>query len=156
MRTRLLLMVVAVLMTTPVRVNAFGVSINDVQIVPEQPSLNDIITIEVSGGYPQMGLGFDESIFNQNAFSLELDLFFTEGIGPAVPTEWSHDEVIGMLLPGTYDLLVQAYWRSTPDYEYILHDTYPVDMVVVPEPATFTLLGFGLFWALKKHRMSKK
>ena len=143
MRMRLLLMIGAILLMDVVSANASIVSINDVQVVPELPSLNDIITVEVSGGFTHMGPSFDESTFNQNVFSLELDLFFTEGSGPTIPTAWSHDEVIGMLLPGTYDLLVQAYWRNSPDYEYILHDTYPVDMVVVPEPTTVLLLGIG-------------
>jgi hypothetical protein len=136
-------MIGAILFIGAVSTNASIVSINDVQVVPELPSLNDIITVEVSGGFAQMGPTFDESMFNQNVFSLELDLFFTAGFGPTIPVMWSHDEVIGTLLPGTYDLLAQAYLRNSPDSDYILNDFYFTNIEVVPEPATFLLLGLG-------------
>jgi len=99
------------------------VSIDDVKIIPDQPFPYENITIQVFGGFSSMGPYFNKSIFSIDDFFLQLDLFFTDDFCPAIPEPWSHDESIGMLFPGSYDLLVQAHWRSTPESDYILHDT---------------------------------
>ena len=144
MRMRSLLMVGAILFIGTISANARIITIRDVQIVPESPSLVDIITVEVSGGFSSRGPRFDISEFSQNDFSLGLDLFYTAGVGPTIPEAWSHSEEIGELSLGIYDLNVQAYLRSTTASEYILEDIYPVQFEVVPEPVTAVLLGAGL------------
>ena len=140
---RAILLIMVVLLLGVVDTQAAIVSISDVQVDPEEPSLSDIITFDVFGGFSHAGVTFTESQFSTNAFSLELDLFFTEGFGPLIPTGWSHSEEIGTLSAGTYDLTTQAYWRSSPGYEYILHDTFPLEFEVVPEPATILLFSLG-------------
>ncbi len=127
-------------------VNSFcaAVSITDVQISPENPSINDIITIETDGSIPGGTIFFDESIFAQDEFAVQLDLYFTGGSGPQVPQPWFHDEEIGILSQGSYDLSVQAYWRNSSTADYILHDTYPTNFEVIPEPASILLLLAGV------------
>jgi hypothetical protein len=150
MRTKISLMMGVVLVIGTMTAQAEIVSINEVQVFPDTPSLNDIITFEVSGGFTHMGPSFDESEFNQNVFSLELNLFFTDGFGPMIPDVWSHSKEIGMLLAGVYDLNVEAYMRLSTESEYILHDTYPVQFEVIPEPATAFLFGLGVVFILRK------
>ena len=122
--------------------NANG-TIIDVQISPVTPSVLDIITIEIDGGFSQAGNTFDYSVFSSGDFSPQLDLYFTGGIGAQIPTPWFHDEEIGTLSLGNYDLSVQEFWRPSATGNYILHDNYPTTFEVVPEPATLSLLAFG-------------
>ena len=128
-----------------------AVSINNVQISPDNPSIYDIITIETDGSIPGGGIALDESVFTQDEYALQLDLYYTDIAGPAIPQPWFHDEEIGILSEGSYDLSVQTYWRvGTADY--ILTDTYSTDFEVVPEPASILLLLAGV--PLMKNRNS--
>ena len=127
-------------------VNSFcaAVSINNVQISPDNPSIYDIITIETDGSIPGGTIFFDESIFAEDEYAVQLDLYFTGGSGPQIPQPWFHNEEIGILSQGSYDLSVQAYWRVTATADYFLHDAYPTNFEVIPEPTTGLLLGLGL------------
>ena len=119
------------------------VSIDDVEIIPNQPLPYENISIQVDGEFTHCGVRFDESIFTVNNQTWQLDIYFTEGFGPSIPEPWSHDENISALPLGSYDLLVQAYWRSSPEYNYILHDSYPTNFDVIPEPAAFLIYAFN-------------
>ncbi len=127
-------------------VNSFcaAVSITDVQISPDNPSIYDIITLETDGWIGMGTLFFDESIFAQDEYVLQLDLYFTGGTGPQIPQPWFRDEEIGILSQGSYDLSVQAYWRNSSTSDYILHDSYSTNFEVIPEPASILLLQAGV------------
>ena len=127
-------------------VNSFcaAVTINNVQISPDNPSINDIITIETDGTIPGSGIALDESVFTQDEYALQLDLYYTDTFGPQVPHSWFHDEEIGILPQGSYDLSVQAYWRLTDTVDYFLHDSYSTNFEVVPEPTSVLLLLVGV------------
>ncbi len=126
-------------------VNSFcaAVTITDVQISPDNPSINDSITIETEGYIGGGTLFLDESVFAQDEFTLQLDLYFFIGAGPQIPQPWFHDEEIGILSQGSYDLSVQAYLRNSSPTDYILTDTYPTNFEVIPEPLTLALLALG-------------
>ncbi len=127
-------------------VNSFcaAVSIDDVQISPDNPSIYDIITIETEGSIPGGGIAFDESIFAQDAYALQLDLYFTAQTGTQIPKPWFHNEEIGILSQGSYDLSVQSYRRISDMTDYILQDTYSTNFEVIPEPASILLLLAGM------------
>ncbi|MEN6306893.1 MAG: PEP-CTERM sorting domain-containing protein [Anaerohalosphaeraceae bacterium] len=125
------------------------INISDVQIIPETPSVYDIITINTQGYIPGGGIHYDKTLFSVNNFLLELNLYYTDRIGTAIPKPWSHLDVIGTLPQGNYDLLVQAYWRVGTS-GYILHDDYSTAFQVIPEPATLSLLAFGAVLVRKR------
>ena len=119
------------------------VNISDVQISPSSPTVLDLITIEAQGYMPSGAIHFDESVFSANAFSLELNIYYTDRIGSAIPKDWFHNEEIGALPQGNFDLLVQGYWRSSAEANYILHDSFSTTFEVIPEPFTFAFLALG-------------
>ncbi len=145
-------LILIVLLTLAGVANGAVVNIFDVQISPVGPSDLDIITIEIDGGFTGGGNTFDYSVFSPDEFSLELDLYFTGGFGPAIPQSWSHDEEIDTLALGSYDLSVQAFWRNSPAYDYVFHDDYFTNFEVVPEPATILLFGMGAVAIWRKSR----
>ena len=125
-------------------VNSFcaAVSITDVQVSPENPSISDIITIETEGTIPGGGIALDESVFTQDEYALQLDLYYIDTAGPMIPQSWFHDEEIGVLSQGSYDLSVQVFWKNGTE-DYTLHDSYPTNFEVIPEPLTLSLLVLG-------------
>ena len=126
-----------------------AVSINNVQISPDNPSIYDIITIETDGSIPGGGIALDESVFTQDEYALQLDLYYIDTFGPHIPQPWFHDEEIGVLPLGSYDLSVQVYWKSgTADYT--LHDSYSTNFEVIPEPLTLSLLTLGSLFIRKR------
>jgi len=142
-KNRFLIMVL--IGTITFQAKAIIVSISDVQISPEQPFISDVITVESWGGFTEGTLFYDTSVFAKDDLSLQLDLYFTGGPGPTIPQAWFHDEVIGTLPQGNYDLLVQAYYKSSGAAEYSLHDEYSTSFEVVPEPLTLAFLALGGF-----------
>lgn len=129
---------------------AKSMTITDVQISPEQPSIFDVITIESKGAFSGGTNWFNTSVFYIDDFSLQLNLYFTGGSGPQIPQPWSRDEVIGLLPQGNYDLSVQAYWRISEGANYILHDDYSTNFEVVPEPLTLCFLTLGIVFIRRK------
>jgi len=119
------------------------VSIYDVQIIPEHPMQNDVIEIKVLGMFSHIGPSLDESIYTPFNKQLQLDLFFTDHAGPTIPEPWTHVEEIGTLVLGNYDLTVEAYCRSSPEFDYVLKDTIYSDFTVVPEPTSILILTLG-------------
>lgn len=129
---------------------ATALMITDVEISPEQPSISDIITIETEGAIAGGGIYYNDSNFFVDNYSIHLDIYFTDHIGTAVPKPWFHDEVIGTLAQGNYDLLVQSYWRSSETAEYILSDDYSTSLQVVPEPLTLIFMAIGATFIRRK------
>lgn len=127
------------------------INISDVQIVPETPSIYDIITINTQGYIPGGGIHYDETLFSVNNYLLQLNLYYTDRIGTAIPKPWSHLDEIGALPQGNYDLLVQAYWRVGTS-GYILHDDYSTVFQVIPEPCTLFLFIVGALLAGRKRK----
>lgn len=110
--------------------------INDVYLIPQQPTINDIITIVTSGIEGGRPVVIEGSNFERNGTSLQLDIDLF--VGPyAMVTPWSHSEVIGTLSAGLYDLTV----RTFEDTDVL--DTYLYEFEVTPEPATVLLLVLG-------------
>lgn len=127
------------------------INISDVQIVPETPSIYDIITINTQGYITGGGIHYSESLFSVNNYSLHLNLYYTAQMGPAIFQPWSHTDEIGTLPQGNYDLLVQSYWR-TGTSGYILHDNYSTMFQVIPEPGTLFLFIAGALLAGRKRK----
>ena len=118
--------------------------ITDVNILPEVPAVEDIITIVVSGIEGSLPVSIDDSIFQIVGTSLELDLFVTTGPFYAITT-WSHSEIIGALPANSYNLTVREHERFMAD-PYFLTDTYPTSFTVIPEPTSILLLSMGVLW----------
>jgi hypothetical protein len=114
--------------------------INDVEIIPTQPSDIDMIRLNISGqasGFPSR-VAFGN--FSQNGTSLQLDLHLDIGMLTMV-SEWMYSKEMQALAPATYSMEVRAF----ANYDGTLQDTYPtVYLTVVPEPAALTLLGIAL------------
>jgi hypothetical protein len=130
--------------------DVMGIAITSVQILPDEPSTVDAITIRSEGRFPGGTLFYDASVFTMQGLSLQLDLYFTGGTGPQIPQPWWREDGIGRLSSGSYDVLVQAYWRASETASYVLHDDRAVDFEVVPEPGTLLLLAAGGLVALRR------
>ena len=105
------------------------INITDVNIIPDEPNEEDIITIVVSGSASQSSSIFEYSNFSKVGTSLHLDLFIDLGIADT-PSTWSHAEEIGTLPPGTYTLTTRTFYFPTGD----LKDTHITEFTVVPAP----------------------
>jgi hypothetical protein len=79
-----------------------------VDIIPGEPTINDEISIFVSGGEPYGPVDITDSIFNINGKSLGLDLYLDVGFLTVV-TPWTHSEEIGFFPAGTYNLTVNTF-----------------------------------------------
>jgi len=123
-------------------------TITDVSITPQQPMLEDAITIVTFGVESYGGVEIIDSDFQMEGTSLELDIFINVGLLDEL-TPWSHSEIIGTLPANSYDLTVtlDAYYGSHTEI-----DTYSTSFTVVPEPATVLLLVMGTVWVRAKHR----
>ena len=118
---------------------AESVSIIDVNIIPEEPSSDEIITISVLGWAANSGSSVEYGEFSMVDTSLQLDLHIEMGI-LLMPSIWSYAEEISPLPAETYSLTVRGFEY----YSGTLEDTYVMDFTVVPEPATIWLLAAGM------------
>jgi len=126
-----LLVLTASMMMLLCSVKAVKGNINDVHIDPIEPTNIEVITIVVSGGEGAGPVWITDSVFQVGGTSLELDIFLEVGPFLAI-TPWSHEEIIGTLPVGSYDLAVTAH----ADYgSHIETDTYLISFTVVPGPA---------------------
>lgn len=123
--------------------------ITDVQIIPDIPDFSDEITISVSGGIGYSEFSIDNVEFSMVGNVLKLDIFFTHGIHPGIG-QWIHDEAIGCLMFGNYELTVETY--DPPD----INDSCYMEFDVIPEPAICTLFTVGLFASLLRGHKSKR
>ena len=135
MRTKILISVIVLLIG--IFVLPAQASITSVAVQPEIPTINDDISLLISGVESGSMEIVDTSLII-NEMLLELDIYIRYGMLPVV-TPWSHSENIGMLPIGTYDLTVSMFVESRPD----LDDTFTTSFEVVPEPGTMILLGLG-------------
>ena len=112
--------------------------LNNVDVIPVQPLVTDIITFDISGQASCGGSYVEYDQFTKNGTSLQLDLYVNMGINFIV-SDWDHSKQIQPLAANDYTLEVRAF-----DYQLgTLQDTYNVDFTVTPEPTTFVLFGLG-------------
>ena len=113
--------------------------LNNVDVIPGQPLVTDIITFDISGQASSSPSEVEYDQFAQNGTSLQLDLYVNRGIYTAI-SDWTYSKDISPLSAGTYTLEVRAF----DNYYDTLEDTYTVDFTVTPEPTTVVLFGLGL------------
>jgi hypothetical protein len=109
--------------------------ITDVEITPDEPTTEDIITVVTYGtesSYPVWKIGY---VVNITGSVIELDLTLEKGPFFMI-TDWTYPVDIGRLPAGTYDLTVRTTVNS------VLTDTYFKTFQVVPAPP-MTLDGSG-------------
>ncbi len=134
-----ILMIFAVLLIFVCQVSANSVGLNNVSIIPGQPSNTDSITFSISGITSSTFNEVAYDLFSQNGTALQLDLYVDMGFF-AVIDNWNYSKQILPLAPATYNLEVRAF----DNYYDTLEDTYNLNFTVVPEPATIALLGLSL------------
>ena len=121
--------------------------ITDVSILPEAPTFNDDITINVFGVEGSGPVLFTDSIFVKDGTSLELDLYIT--VGPFLSiTNWSYSEDIGILSDGMYDITVNSIFELEP----FLNNTFITSFEVIPEPSSLLFLMSGVFGVRRRRR----
>jgi hypothetical protein len=134
-----ILIISALLLVMVFYADAMAFFIDNVSVVPQQPSATDAITFNISGTASASPSWVEYDLFFQNGTTLRLDLYLEASFGQMV-SQWDYSKQILPLAPATYDLEVRAF----DNYYGILTDTYTTDFVVTPEPCTLALLGLGL------------
>ncbi|MHC4112105.1 MAG: GLUG motif-containing protein [Planctomycetota bacterium] len=109
--------------------------ITDVQITPDEPTTEDIITVVTFGTEGQGPVTVIDTVVNITDPEIGLDITLTKG-PLLVVTDWSYSVDIGRLSAGTHDLTVRTIVNS------VLTDTYFKTFQVVPAPP-MTLDGSG-------------
>jgi hypothetical protein len=111
--------------------------ITDVSISPLGPTINDAISIIIEGEEWVSPIDISNTVFSTNGSNLTLDIYLETGM-LQVYSPWSHNENIGMLSAGTYQLEVNAIYGPS------VSDTFETSFeVVVPEPTSMLLLLSG-------------
>jgi hypothetical protein len=128
----------AIIMCFSTSVVALPIWIDNVDVIPGQPLVTDIITFEISGQAPSSPSEVEYDQFTQNGTLLQLDLYVNMGFA-AMISDWTYSKDISPLPAGNYTLEVRAF----DNYYDTLEETYTVDFTVVPEPTTFVLFCFG-------------
>lgn len=137
MKTKIITIIAAAVLVFVYITNSAKAVITDVEITPEEPTMEDIITI-VTFGIEGIGpVEVTDSVFNITDKEIVLDISLDVGF-LQVLTPWSHSEDIGTLPVGTYDLTVRTIVYSD------VIDSYFTTFQVVPEPGTALLLCFGM------------
>jgi len=118
-----------------------------VDILPGTPTIYDPINI-ISSGFAGAGpVDVENTLFQINEINLTLDVYLNVGYLTVI-TPWSYTEDIGALPAGTYNLTVTAYY----DYSGFTasEESYTSFEVIIPEPASLLLLGFGGMLLMKR------
>ena len=140
MKRKIVIIIAAMVLANSASGSPIQIHIENVDITPPEPTILDIINIDVLGSASGSGSQVEYSEFSQDGTSLQLDLFVDVG-DLTVPSTWTHLEQLGPFDAGSYSLTVRAFEYQDGTYK----DTYPaVEFTVVPEPATIALLGLGL------------
>ncbi|MBN2019477.1 MAG: PEP-CTERM sorting domain-containing protein, partial [Sedimentisphaerales bacterium] len=121
----------------------------DVNVFPEQPTINDEIAIITSGITSLGGIQIEGSDFEMQGNSLLLDIFIRTGAA-TVEIPYLYSENIGTLPAGLYDLTVRNFETSLYDITHTY--TYSTTFEVVPEPSTLVLLSFGFIQVMRRRR----
>jgi hypothetical protein len=114
-------------------------------IVPEFPTVSDDITIFVEGIESSGPVNIYDSEFNRIDNNIDYNLYLTAGFLTVI-SPWEYSENIGSLSPGTYDLNVNLYVTSLPEYSH----TYSFSFEVVPEPTSLVFLTIGYAYLLRR------
>lgn len=139
MKRKIVIIASIIIMFFSTSAAASSVSINSVDVIPEQPLEIDIITFDISGLASTMPSWVEYDQFTQNETSLQLDLYVNRGILYAI-SDWTYSKDISPLPAETYTLEVRAFDCRLGTLE----GAYTVDFTVMPEPATLVLFGLGL------------
>jgi hypothetical protein len=113
--------------------------ITSINIIPNQPSNTDLITLNISGLEYFFKSSVENAQFLQNGNYLQLDLYVNEPTILPAGSFWEYSEELQPLVPATYTLQVREFYSG----DETLVDTRITSFTVVPEPATLFLLGIG-------------
>ncbi len=140
MKTKTFLLIAVLLLAGANYCN--GVSIIDVNVIPQQPSTADAITFYISGWASQRPSQVDanQDQFSQDGTSLELDLLVHVGYFTEI-SYWTYSKEIGTLPAETYQLTVRAFDSRFPTNDPYV---YTKQFTVTPEPATIVFITAGL------------
>ena len=81
--------------------SAQSIWIMDVNVIPEQPLLTDVITFNISGLASRTPSWVEYDQFSQDGTSLQLDLYVDMDFLTAF-SNWTYSKQIGALVPGNY------------------------------------------------------
>ncbi len=141
--------------------SASGQSIDSVSIIPALPTDLDPITIRVEGELAHTGIDLVSSPFSRSGSNLWLDLYFyyDGGISLPVVVPYWHEQPVGYLTAGEYDVAVRSFNAFNPfpgmPPIYQLADEAQVSFTVLPEPATMLLVLAASLVALRPTRRPK-
>lgn len=127
--------------------NLLKAEITDVYIIPDFPTVIDDIVIFVDGIESNGPVEIFNTEFIQAEYDLNYNLFLTVGFLTQI-TPWDYSENIGSFSPGIYELSVNTYVTSHPEY----NDTYSFSFEVVPEPTSLLFLITGYAFMLRRKK----
>lgn len=139
MKRKIAIIIVAMVLANSASGSPIQIHIENVDITPPEPTILDIINIDVLGSASGSGSQVEYSEFSQDGTSLQLDLFVNVG-DLTIPSTWTHLEQLGPFGAESYSLTVRAFEYQDGTFK----DTYTTDFVVIPEPISFLLFGPGL------------
>ena len=122
-------------------------SITQVEFAPDPLTIDQPITITVSGNIGSLLIPIEDSvIFNDHLIQIDLTFDFSVVALPAAGS-WIHSVNIGTLPAGFYDLTVRILGEPIPEFD----DIFETSFEVIPEPASLLLLSLAGLKVLAKH-----
>ena len=139
MKRKIAIIIAAMVLANSASGSPIQIHIENVDITPPEPTILDIINIDVLGSASGSGSQVEYSEFTQDGTSLQLDLFVDVG-DLLVISDWTYLEQLGPFDAESYSLTVRAFEYQDGTFK----DAYPaVEFTVVPEPTTLVLFGLG-------------